>query len=53
MKRKFEVIYYEYGLTIRKKKRFFFELSAYLWKAWQEYRYKDFACVDVKEVGND
>jgi hypothetical protein len=52
MKRRYEAAYYEYGLTQRKKKRFFFELSAYLWKAWQEYRYKGFACVEIKEVDN-
>ena len=53
MKRNYIATYYEYGLTNRKSKKFFFELSAYLWKAWQEYQYKDFACVEIKEVGND
>lgn len=36
MKRRFEVSYYKYG-TIRTKRRFFFKLSAYLYKAWLEY----------------
>lgn len=53
MKRRFEVTYYEYGLTRRKKKRFFFELTAYLWKAWIECNCKDFSCVEIKEVDNE
>ena len=53
MKRNYIATYYEYGLTNRKSKKFFFELSAYLWKAWQEYRYKDFACVEIKEIDNE
>ena len=52
MKRKWEVTYYEYGLTERKKRVFFFEFTAYLWKAWIEYNDKE-ADVEIKEVGND
>lgn len=53
MKRKYIASYYEYGLTKRKTRKFFFELSAYLWKAWLEYRYKDYACVEIKEDDNE
>ena len=53
MKKSYEVAFYEYGLTKRITKRFVFELTAYLWKAWQEYRYKDFACIEIREVIND
>lgn len=53
MKRKWEVTYYEYGLTKRKKRKFFFEFTAYLWKAWIEYNFKEFAHVEIKEVGDE
>ena len=38
MKRRFIVTYYEYGLTRRIAMRFFFRLSAYLYKGWLEYQ---------------
>lgn len=37
MKRRFIVTYYEYGLTRRIAMRFFFRLSAYLYKGYLEY----------------
>lgn len=52
MKRKWEVTYYEYGLTKRKKRVFFFKFTAYLWKAWIEYNDIE-ADVEIKEVGNE
>ena len=39
MKRRYEVAYYEYGLTRRATRWFSFRLSAYLFKGWLEYRY--------------
>ena len=49
MKRRFEVAYYECGLTRRKTKRFFFELSAYLYKGWLDYQFKGLAQVEIYE----
>jgi len=46
MKRRFEVSYYEYG-TIRTKRRFFFKLLAYLYKAWLEYN--DVTPIEIHE----
>ena len=37
MKRRFEVVYYEYGLTMQIRRKFFFRLFAYLYKGWLEY----------------
>lgn len=34
MKKKYEVSYYEYGLTRRMTKRFFFGLSAFIFTVW-------------------
>lgn len=53
MKRKYEVAYYEYGLTSRKTRRFFFEISAYMFRAWLEYQYKEMVCAEIKEIEND
>lgn len=53
MKRNFEVSFYEYGLTRKTKRKFFFELSAYLYKGWLEYKWKNFACVEIKELNNE
>lgn len=39
MKKKYEVSYYEYGLTRRMTKRFFFGLSALIYSAWVKMRY--------------
>jgi hypothetical protein len=50
MKRRYEVSYYECGLTRRVSKRFFFELIAYLYKGYLEYKFKEFAKVQVKEL---
>lgn len=50
MKRKYEVSYYEYGLTNRTAKKFFCELTAYLYKGYLEYKFKDYAKVRVKEL---
>lgn len=38
MKRRFEVAYYECGLTYRVTRKFFFRLFAYLYKGWLEYQ---------------
>lgn len=53
MIRKYEVAYYECGLTQRKTARFFFELSAYLFKGWLDYQFKGLAQVEIKEITND
>lgn len=50
MIRKYEVAYYECGLTQRKTARFFFELSAYLFKGWLDYRFKGLAQVEIKDL---
>lgn len=34
MKRRYEVSYYEYGLTLRKTKKFFFGFSALIYSLW-------------------
>lgn len=39
MKRKYEVSYYEYGLTERITERFFLGFSALLFAAWARYRH--------------
>lgn len=49
MKRRFEVTYYEYGLTKRTAKRFFFRLSAYLYMGWLMYEYGNSVNVSVNE----
>lgn len=41
MKRKYEVSYYECGLTKRVSRKFFFELTAYLYKGYLEYLFKN------------
>lgn len=50
MKRRFEVSYYEYGLTERKSRRFFCELIAYLYKGWLEYYTKDEGTIELREL---
>lgn len=39
MKRRYEVSYYEYGLTLRKKKMFFFGISALIYSFWVKMMY--------------
>lgn len=39
MKKKYEVSYYEYGLTRRMTKRFFFGLPALIFTAWVKFVY--------------
>ena len=39
MKRKYEVSYYEYGLTVRKKKKFFLAISALIYSFWAKLNY--------------
>ena len=48
MKRKYEVSYYEYGLTVRKKKKFFLAISALICFLWAEitYGYESYARID-------
>lgn len=41
MKRKYEVSYYEYGLTREIKRRFKTDLLAYLYALYIYYRYKE------------
>lgn len=41
MKPRYEVSYYEYGLTKEVKRRFFLDLSAYLYAAYIYYMYKE------------
>ena len=50
MKRKYEVCYYECGLTKRVSRKFFFELTAYLYKGYLEYLFNEFAIVEVREL---
>ena len=52
MKRRFEVAYYECGLTRRVTRRFFFELSAYLYKGWLDYQFRGMAQVEIKDLTN-
>ena len=51
--RRFEVAYYECGLTQRKTRRFFFELSAYLYKGWLDYLFKGLAQVEIKDLQDE
>ena len=50
MKRKYEVSYYEYGLTFRKSRRFFCELIAYLYKGWLEYHTQDGGTIELRKL---
>ena len=50
MKRRFEVSYYECGLTKRKSRKFFCELIAYLYKGWLEYYTKDGRTIELREL---
>jgi hypothetical protein len=49
MKRKYEVAYYECGLTRRIARRFFFRLTAYLYWGWLKYKLGNPAEVEVIE----
>lgn len=49
MKRKYEVAYYECGLTRRINRKFFTALIAYLYKGWLEYKLGETANVEVIE----
>jgi hypothetical protein len=49
MKRKYEVAYYEYGLTKRISRKFFTALAAYLYKGWLEYKLGEMAKAEVIE----
>lgn len=40
MKRRYEVSYYEYGLTKMLRKRFFLKISAYIYRMWLDYKYQ-------------
>lgn len=40
MIRRYEVSYYEYGLTEMLRKRFFLKISAYLYRMWLDYKYQ-------------
>lgn len=40
MIRRYEVSYYEYGLTEMLRKRFFLKISAYIYRMWLDYRYQ-------------
>ena len=50
MKRKYEVAYYECGLTQRKSRKFFCPLIAYLYKGYLEFKLGDFGVVEIKEL---
>lgn len=50
MKRKFEVSYYECGLTKRKHRVFRNELLAYLYKGYMEYLLQEFGKVEIKKL---
>lgn len=49
MKRRYEVAYYECGLTRRVRRKFFCRLIAYLYKGWLEYQLGNSAKVEVVE----
>lgn len=53
IKRRFEIAYYECGLTKRKTRRFFFELSAYLYKGWLDYLFNGLEQVEIKELQDE
>lgn len=50
MKRKYEVSYYECGLTKRVSRRFFCALCAYLYKGYMEYLLREFGIVEIREL---
>lgn len=50
MKRKYEVAYYECGLTRRISRKFFTALVAYLYKGYIEYKLGDFGKVEIMEI---
>ena len=54
MKRKYEVSYYEYGLTVRKTKKFFLAISALICFLWAEitYGYESYARIDEYDFNN-
>lgn len=49
MKRRYEVAYYECGLTKRISRKFFTALVAYLYKGWLEYKVGNFGCIELTE----
>jgi hypothetical protein len=49
MKRRYEVAYYECGLTRRLRRKFFCRLMAYLYKGWLEYKVGNFGCIELTE----
>lgn len=53
MKHKYKATYYEYGLTQRTSKKFFFLFSACLWRAWMEARYSCRASVRIEELEHE
>lgn len=53
MKRRYEVAYYECGLTKRISRRFCCELIAYLFKGYIEYKTKDFGTIEFRELELD
>jgi hypothetical protein len=50
MKRRYEVAYYECGLTRRISRKFFTALFAYLYKGYVEYKLGDFGKVEIKQI---
>ena len=50
MKRKYEVAYYECGLTNRIRRKFFHRLIAYLYKGYLDYRFEGMALVEINEL---
>ena len=49
MKRKYEVTYYECGLTVRISRKFFSRLVAYLYKGWLEYKVGEYGYIELIE----
>lgn len=50
MKYNYDVSYYEYGLTIPKSRRFFFLLSAWIFKQVIDRRYGKSAYARLREI---
>lgn len=49
MKRKYEVLWYEYNLTEEKRRKFFTEVGAMFYSWWLEYKYNINSRIDRYE----
>lgn len=53
MKRRYEVVYYEYGLTRMMKKKFYTLFGALFFKVYIEYKYGRNTLAIIKEAEHD